>query len=142
MADINARSANSQVLSAARRVEQETEEVRRMMRENNINDATIEEKINQIKAESVGAAIENSLKEQQITTNKAQISKWIMEIAQQWQKLSLDERNTVVSEKLAGIAGQKLTLEKQRTIIKMVESLMGRLMPAAGTVISQLKPAL
>ena len=113
-----------------------------MMRENGIGDATINEKINQIKAEALGAGIENLLKEQNITESKARIGKMIQELAQGWEALSIQERNVKVAEKLAEISGGKLTLEKQQTVLRMVESMMSRLMPAPSTILSQIKPAL
>lgn len=91
MSDINARSSNSQVASAARRVEMETEEVKRMMRENNIAEATIDEKINLIKLEAYNAYL-TSIKTQQDTDKaKAEITNMQEQIKLGQGKLALEK---------------------------------------------------
>ena len=66
--DINARSSNSQVAAWAKKVEEQTEQVRAQLRENNINDKLIEQKIQSLTAQYAQVAIDNALKE--ATTGK------------------------------------------------------------------------
>lgn len=65
---------------------------------NKIDRATTQEQISKIKAESVGAWISNRLSEQGIVESKARVSKMVEDVAQGWQKLRIEERNTKVNE--------------------------------------------
>lgn len=65
-------------------------------RESFIQKATLNQKIDIIRAEAIGAAIKNALAENQITLNKAQIQKWTAEISQGLTNLDRQERELTV----------------------------------------------
>lgn len=139
---IKGRTQNMAIASAETLLRQATATMDMLERQNDIDAKTKQEKIDMIKTELAGMLIQNELQKQQITASKQQIMAMWAEIAQKTIGLSQTERQTVVQEKLAEISGGKLTLEKQQTMMRMVETIMNRLMPSATTVLNAIKPAL
>lgn len=90
MSDINARSSNSQVASAARRLEQETEQVKQMLRENNIGEETIKSKVMQIQMDAINAYLSGLKTEQDTEKSKAEIENMQQQIKLGQGKLALE----------------------------------------------------
>lgn len=85
--------------------DEKIQDVFRKEKEGGIIASTWEQQVDKIKAEAIGAALDNELKRagvakinSDISVNNAQIQKWVQEVKQGWSKLSLDERNTKVNE--------------------------------------------
>ena len=57
-----------------------------------ISSKTLQDKINIIKAEAVGAVLKNALTESQVNATEAQIKKWAQEISQGWEGLDQKDR--------------------------------------------------
>ncbi|AXH73247.1 MAG: DNA pilot protein [Microviridae sp.] len=110
-------------------------------RDNGIAAETKNEKITQIKAESIGAVIRNELTNAQIDKTGMDIKKTATEITNmvvnmgvEWAKLSIDQQKLKLQEKLVNFN----TAQSQRTyenILKGINTITGSLKP--GTTINQ-----
>lgn len=94
------------------------EQLKQNVIKSNMDSVTQVEKANQIKAESIGAVLQNAIQKSQelnidsdtknkiqaLINNKQELQNMIQENSRRWQSLSLDERKTIVQEKLGNVA--------------------------------------
>lgn len=126
---IGARMATLQSIS-----EQAASAAEMIERENNISEQTKQSKIDGIRATTAGIFIENELKAAGINKTNAECIKIAADIMQNWYKLSLEERKTIIVEKV----GHFNSSQSQRTydnILKGIQTVTSAIKP--GTVINQ-----
>lgn len=118
------------------------EQVKMMENQREISDKTKDAVIEGMKLDVGLKQIEIEAKKSGIAMNAAQIAKWAEEINQEWSKVDMEHRKTLVQEKLAGITGTKLELDKFNTFFNAINQIFNKIMPSASSVINTLKPAL
>lgn len=88
------------------------EELDQVSRETYIKKATMNDKIDIVKAEAIGALLRNSLTESQIKVNDEQIKKWAAEISQGWNNLSRQEQELRLKGWEAEIRAQNIGISQ------------------------------
>lgn len=87
-----------------------------------INTKTVQEKINIIRQESIGAIIKNELLKSGIEINQAQIKKWTQEIMQGWDKMDQENRK-IMLQKIQTDWNTDATREGTSHIIDVIEDI-------------------
>ncbi|AXH75663.1 MAG: DNA pilot protein [Microviridae sp.] len=112
-----------------------------IQRDNEIGEETRQAKIEQLKAESVGAAIKNTLAGAQISLTQAQITKIGSDIAIGWQQLTNEQQKVRLQTALTNAQVKQIdfnTSDGQRwfdNAMKAVNTVVGAFKPVGGTTI-------
>lgn len=99
------------------------DEARSAMAQAGVDEKTADSKIEILKQNAIGAAIENRLGEAKTSLTKQQIDNLKNEITQNWEKLSLQSESNMISKMVAEVAGQNADTGVVNSIVNALKEI-------------------